>query len=125
MKQTLVGGRTQKDIEFSSDEEVAFAPRGSYAFGEMEDAGKLAIDGAVIAQYGVECAKLLAEASATLRNAPKTYRVNVNEEQEVVQRVSTLYELDGRLLVFGFGWNYCSGDGCAFPASASSSSQKN
>ena len=118
LKQRLVGGKTSQCVEFSSDGEVAFAPRGSYAFGEMEDAGKLALDGAVIAQYGVEGAKLLAEASANLRNKPKTYGVDVKEGQKPVQTVSALYVRDGRLLVIGIYWIDYSVGGYAFPVSA-------
>mgnify|MGYP001573188626 FL=1 len=118
LKQRLVGGKTSQGVEFSSDGEVAFAPRGSYAFGEMEDAGKLALDGAVIAQYGVEGAKLLAEASANLRNKPKTYGVDVKEGQKPVQTVSALGERVGRLHVIVYDWYVIIVSGCAFPVSA-------
>lgn len=116
----LKGGRELKTggIRFSQDSRVRFAPKGSYVFGERS-ANDLAKDGFMITQYGERGAELLAEASATLRNVPITYGLDIAEGQTPELHFSTLGELDARLHFVG---NYLDSYGhcCAFSVSAPS-----
>jgi hypothetical protein len=121
LKQRLVGSSNHKGIEFSSDGEVRFAPKGSYTLGEIS-ADEFEQDGFVIAQYGIEGAKLLAEASSTLPNRPITYGLEIKEGQNPVQSVSALSGDGGRVRVLG---DFDDVDyGYAFPVSAPKADKK-
>ena len=100
LERKLKGGKEVKDIRFSEDGTVRFAPKGSYTLGEI-DAERLAQDGVMIARYGIEGAKLMAEAASTLRNKPITYGLDIAEDQNPELRVSTLHEGDSRLHFIG------------------------
>ena len=117
LRQELDGGFEHRRVRFSKNGKVAFAPRGSYFFGEMTP-DELAKDGAMIAQYGSEGARLLAEASASLPNHPISYGPNIKEGQDAVIRISTLGEDVGRLHFGGSDFDDVDGGGCAFPVSA-------
>ena len=118
LERKLEGGSDKNGVRFSEDGTLRFAPRGSYGFGEMSSEA-LAKDGAMIADYGVEGAKLLAEASATRKNKPKTYGSDIQECQAPQTRVSALLgDYDSQLRFGGF---YFGDDSvrCAFPVRAS------
>ena len=112
LDQAIKGGLDINGVRFSQDGTVRFAPKGSYTFGEMS-AEELAKDGAMIAQYGVEGAKLLAEASTTRKNKPITYGLNIQKGQTPQIHVSTLDENGSRLRFGGLDDFFCVG-GCAF-----------
>ena len=84
--------------------------------GEMTP-DELAQDGAMIAQYKPEGARLLAEASDSLPNKPISYGIDIQEGQDAVIRVSTLNDNVGRLHFIGDDF-VSFGDGFAFPVSA-------
>mgnify|MGYP001565948669 CR=1 FL=1 len=121
LERKVRGHKAVKGVIFG-EEGVRFAEKDSYAFGEMSP-DQLAKDGAMIAQYGREGAKLLSEASATLRNKPVTYGLNIEKGQTPETRVSTLVENVSRLhfggnalggkIILGYGCIGC-GEGCAF-----------
>ncbi len=114
LDQAIKGGLDRNGVLFSQDGTVRFAPKGSYTLGEMS-AEQLAKDGAMIAQYGVEGAKLLAEASTTRKNKPITYGLNIEKGQSSETRVSTLGGNDSRLRFGGYDWGGDGdGDGYAF-----------
>ena len=73
----------------------------------------------MIAQYGVEGAKLMAEASATRKNNPIIYGLDIKENQKSETRVSALYE-GGARLHFGGGNDDFNNNGCAFGVRAPS-----
>lgn len=108
LKKRLVGGTTHKSgVEFSKDREVAFAPRGSYYFGEM-DAQDIENDGKVIAEYGPEGAKLMAEVASKLPNKSRNWGLEISEGQISMQRVSALsFEVH-----INFGRLHLRGDCC-------------
>mgnify|MGYP001581106510 CR=1 FL=1 len=119
LERKLQGGKEFEGIRFSEDGSVRFAPNGSYSLGGMS-AEKLAKNGFMIAQYGVEGAKLMAEASATFREQPEIFGFDIQEGEESNLRVSALSWLDSRLRFTGYDFFY--GDGyvsyaCAFPVS--------
>ena len=117
LEQKLNGVKENNGVQVSDDGIVRFAVRGSYALGEMR-AKDLAQDGFMIASYGVEGAKLLAEAASTRDNNPITYGIDITENQNPEQRVSALDEFDSRLhFSGGFGGD---DDGYAFGVSAPS-----
>lgn len=115
LEKMLKGGREVNGIRFSTDNSVRFAPKGSYTLGEHTPES-LTKDGAVIAQYGVRGAELLGEVSATFKNNPCTYGLDIKEGNVPELRVSTLYGSVGGLRLddcFDYG-----DDGFAFPVSA-------
>lgn len=116
LRQELDEGFEHGQVRFSKNGKVAFAPRGSYFFGEMTP-DELAKDGAMIAQYKPEGARLLAQASASLPYKPISYGIDIQEGQDAVIRFSTLDENGGRL---HFSSDYFDNDdnGFAFPVSA-------
>ena len=76
-------------IRFSQDGMVGFAPKGSYRLGE-HTAESLATDGLVVVTYDVEGAKKMGRLSTKFRYNPKTWGVEVQEEQAPEKRVSAL-----------------------------------
>ncbi|MSS74318.1 hypothetical protein EXS72_01625 [Candidatus Pacearchaeota archaeon] len=118
LDQKIKGGIDRKGVRFSQDGTVRFAPKGSYIIGEMP-ANKLAEDCAMIAQYGVEGAKLMAEASATRINNPITYGWDIKENKSPEPIAPTLTENNGRLHFNQINSEFAR-DGFAFGLSASS-----
>lgn len=115
LDQKLKGGTEQMSVRFSSDGTVRFAPKGSYICGEI-DAENLASDGAVIAQYGVDGAKLMAEAASTLPHKPETLSFETVSEPTLC--ISSFSESDSKLLFYSISEE--PGYGCAFPIISSS-----
>ncbi len=101
-------------VKFSTDGTVRFAPKGSYNLGEHTKES-LVENGFIIASFGKEGAKKLAEISTNFRDKP--YVWGVETSKETVQRVSALgsdWGLDRRgLVVGGYDHGY-DGGGCAF-----------
>jgi hypothetical protein len=102
-------------VRVSSDGRVRFAPKGSYKLGEHPHNKRphhtyeeLATDGDVIAGYGPEGAKKLAEVSKCLNRLPCVFGLDILEGQEPEQRISiatvtdfywyTYFELSGNSL---------------------------
>ena len=102
LERKLEGGKEIKGVRFSEDGSVRFAPRGSYALGEM-DAWKLAEDGGMIADYGIEGAKLMAEAASSLPNKPRIFGSDIQEGQcaQLQSGLSTVSQAVGRLRFVG------------------------
>ncbi|MEK6915559.1 MAG: hypothetical protein AABW89_03400 [Nanoarchaeota archaeon] len=119
LERKLKGVKESKGLRVSRDKSVRFVVEGSYSFGEMSPE-KLALNVFVIAQYGVEGAKLLAEVAGSLHHRPITSGIDV-ERQIPMQTVSTLDECGGKLRVgcWGDGLVNRGSRGCAFPVSAS------
>ena len=118
LERKLKCGKDVSGVRFSQDGSVRFAPKDTYVIGEMS-AGELEKDGFMIAQYGVEGAKLMAEASATRKNNPIIYGLDIKENQKSETRVSALYE-GGARLHFGGGNDDFNNNGCAFGVRAPS-----
>lgn len=105
LENMLKGGTEIKgtNVRVSKDGELRFAPAGSYSFGEQAPQ-ELAQDGAIIAQYGLEGAKILAEASFKLPENPITHGLVINDGQSPEQRISILIEHNRGLNFLGNGW---------------------
>ena len=115
LEEVLRNGTESNGIRFSQDGNVRFAPKETYRLGEHTPES-LASDGFVVASYGVEGSKSLAEVASKFRGRPFTYGINVKEREKSIQRVSALdsdWDLDYWLCVVGnSGGDY--GDGYAF-----------
>jgi len=92
------------NIRVSENGRTRFAPKESYKFGE-HISDSLSKDGFVIASYGIEGAKKLAEVSSKLRNNPVTYGIEIQKGNAPELRFSALGEDGGRLRVDGSLWD--------------------
>jgi len=88
-------------VRISKNNSVRFAPVGSYSFGEQNDLSK---QGDVIANYGEEDSKKLAEVASKFKYSPRTFGVSVNKGGKPIQRVASLYSGVGGLYVYGYYW---------------------
>jgi len=113
LERKLKGGKEIQGVRFSKDGRIRFAPKESYVLGERTPE-QLAKDGFMIASYNVEGAEKCAEASATKRYKPRTYGVNVSDEEDIEQRVSAVIVSDDRLRFDGDGWLDGYDNGSAF-----------
>jgi len=99
-------------IRFSKDRNIRFAPKGSYSLGEQTP-DKLTKQGDVIANYGVDGANKLGEVASKFKYNPITYGLNINKDEQSVQRVAALdSDVNGdRLRVDGYWFDYGNGYG--------------
>ena len=93
-------------IRFSRDGGVRFAPKESYKLRDHTPE-ELAKDGDVVASYGEKEAEKLAEVSSSkkFKYSPRTWGLDIQDGQEPEQRVSAVDGYDGRLVVYGNGWD--------------------
>ena len=109
MKKCLGGGRELSwgGIRFSKDGREAFAPKGSYKLGNYTPES-LAKDGLIVIAFGEEGAKKFGEVSGNKNyfgNNPRTWGVEVAGGQSPVEKVSAVFEDDGRLYFSGDVWS--------------------
>jgi len=108
----LKDGTEINGVKFSTDGRVRFAPRETYRLGEHTPES-LSLDGGVIAEYGIDGARKLAEVSKNFRYNPITDGIEVQKRKDLEQRVSALADdLGGRLLLVG-SYRVDDGGGCA------------
>tara|TARA_Y100000310_G_C20524476_1_gene735309 strand:- start:41 stop:772 length:732 start_codon:yes stop_codon:yes gene_type:complete len=105
LEDLLSGGSTlDRKVRVSADGLVGFAPKSSYDLGEQANKGEFARSGALIAEYGKDAARLIAEVgfSDHFRSKPWIYGLDIKEGQDPEQRVSALDGCNGdRLGVVG------------------------
>lgn len=89
LNEMLKDGTEIKDVKFSTDGRVRFAPRETYRLGELIPE-VLSLDGGVIAEYGIDGARKFAEVSKNFRFNPVTCGVEVKKRDGLDQRVSAL-----------------------------------
>ena len=116
LEQMLKGGKEVQNVRFSKDGTIRFAPKGTYRLGE-HTSDSLALDGFMIAMFGVEEAKKMSEVSERFKYQPEVFGIEIKEGKKSIQTVAALnsnWDLDERRLgVVGddhSGYGLC----CAF-----------
>ena len=117
LEDRLSGGQTEREVRFSEDRKVAFAPLITIGAEEYYK-GKLSQDGAFVANYGVEGAEKLYEVVKVHRLKPCSWIVN-NYSDKPIQTLSVLY----RYWNLGVNWFLagfdCNGGGDGYVLSVS------
>ncbi|MEN9626235.1 MAG: hypothetical protein RL557_563 [archaeon] len=100
--ETLLEGATEVDgVRFSKNGKVRFAPKGTYQLGELTT-DAFAKDGFVRASVGIEGAQKLAEVASCFKYNPRTWGLEIGENQDPEERVSALGDYVGsRLDLYG------------------------
>lgn len=101
LEKMLKDSKEIKDVRFSQDGRVRFAPKETYKLGE-HTSNSLSNDGFVVASYNIDGAKKLGEVSSKFKSNPKIYGIKVNEGNQLELRVSALSE--------DFDWLHVDGD---------------
>jgi hypothetical protein len=101
LEKMLGGGKEIDGIRFSRDNRVRFAPKGSYVLGEQTPE-ELAKNGFIIASYGKEGAKKLAEISYSdvkyYDNPPyNVLGLDISKGQKPKQRMSAIFDTNSRI----------------------------
>jgi len=100
LERRLKPGVNTNGIRFSEDESIRFAPKGLYSLGDHTP-DSLSKDGFIIASFGEEGAKKIAEASSKFNYNPRTYGIDISEGNKPIKRVSALVDgLNGSRLRF-------------------------
>jgi len=87
LEQRLQNGKEADGIRFSDDMKFSFAPKETYKIGE-HTSESLTRDGFMVASFGEEGAKKLAEISREFEYNPRTWGLDIKEGEET--RVSAL-----------------------------------
>lgn len=111
LTQTLNLAELETRARDDQDRSVRFAPKGSYKLGDHSPES-FAQDGFVIATFGQKAAEQLAEVAGQFRYNPRTWGVEVAEEQQPEQRLSAVIDYNGRLNLYG-GYGDNNRAGCA------------
>lgn len=117
LERALKGGRKlKKDIRFSEDGKIGFAPRNTYREGVFKNPEDFANDGFIIASNKEDGARNLAEVSQSEHFKYKQPRSWIlNAEDKPIQTVSAVGYRGWDDYRLGFGGNFPDGywDGCA------------
>ena len=99
LEEELKNSEEINTVKFSKNGKVRFAPKNSYMLEENRP-DSLAENGFVIANYGKQGAKKLAEISTQHLSKPYIYGLNI-QEGNAPERVSALDGFEGELHLFG------------------------
>ncbi|MBI2498652.1 hypothetical protein HYV88_00245 [Candidatus Woesearchaeota archaeon] len=112
LNEMLKNGTEINGVKFSTDGRVRFAPRETYKLGKHTPES-LSLDGGVIAEYGIDGARKLAEVSKNFRYNTVTYGIEVKKRKDLEQRVSAFIGDVGNWLFLNGGYHGDSVGGCA------------
>lgn len=98
LEEELKNSEEINGVKFSKDGKVRFAPKNSYTLEEHRP-DSLAENGFVIANYGKQGAKKLAELSIQPLSKPYIYGLNIQKGND--SRVSAVDGFEGKLHIFG------------------------
>ncbi len=110
LENRLSGGSTDREVRFSIDRKVAFAPLTTIASGYHQK-GTLSKDGAFIAKHGVEGAEKLDNVAQVFSGRPRSWTID-NDSDRLIQTLSALdggwYRGDDGLSAYfdSYGYRY-------------------
>ena len=111
------GGNEIKGVRFSKDGKIRFASKDSFLVGEV-DSQRVAEDGCVIANYGINGARLLSNVASKLSGSAHLHSLDIEDQfcgcrrpLDFEDRVASLSIQDNKLHIYGVRRNGSDGRG--------------